>query len=156
MDIITEEKDESLIFEPPKNNKNMNNNKMNNNVGKTLQMSQREVNLSQYSSLINSTVNYPSMNEKSNKNVNFGFTHGEAFKVPYPVSKKKESKLGSFITDNEISYNPVEESQSNLIRFVPEGVSKNNTNINKNNKEKNKKEALMYKWIKKWKRKRIL
>ena len=147
MDIITEEKDESLIFEPPKNNKNTNNNKMNNNVGKTLQMSQREVNLSQYSSLINSTVNYPSMNEKSNKNVNFGFTHGEAFKVPYPVSKKKESKLGSFITDNEISYNPVEESQSNLIRFVPEGVSKNNTNINKKNKEKNKKEALMYKWI---------
>ena len=90
MDIITEEKDESIIYE---NNNNDNKAKKNNNnnipSGKTLQMSQREVNLSQYSSLINSTVNYPSMNEKSNKNVNFGFTHGEAFKVPYPVNKKK-------------------------------------------------------------------
>jgi hypothetical protein len=66
MDIITEEKEESLLFENSNNN-NINNkikaknNNNNINVGKTLQMSQREINLSQYSSLINTTVNYPSM-----------------------------------------------------------------------------------------------
>ena len=111
-------------------------------------MSQREINLTQYSSLINSTVNYPSMNESSNKNVNLGFTHGEAFKVPYPVNKnkKKESKLGAVWTENEITYKPIDESQSNLIRFVPEGVSKNSSTFNYKNKE-NKNELLMYKWI---------
>ena len=91
------------------------------------------------------------MNEKSNKNVNFGFTHGEAFKVPYPVNKnkKKEGKLGlgSLLVENEISYKPIDESQSNLIRFIPEGVSKNNSNSNYKNKEQNKNELLMYKWI---------
>ena len=147
MDIITEEKEESVIYENNNNKAKEKPNKNNIPSNKTIQLSQREVNLSQYSSLINSTVNYPSMNEKSNKNVNFGFTHGEAFKVPYPVSRKKEGKLGNLLTENDISYNPVEESQSNLIRFVPEGVSKNANNENKKNKERNKREALMYKWI---------
>ena len=117
---------------------------------KSLSSTQREINLTQYSSLINSTVNYPSMNEKSNKNVNFGFTHGEAFKVPYPVNKnrRKDGRLGSLMAENEISYNPIDASQSsNLIKFVPEGVSKNNTNFSNKNKEKNMNEILMYKWI---------
>ena len=98
MDIITEEKEESIIYENNNNKIKQKNNNM--PSGKSIQLSQREVNLSQYSSLINTTVNYPSMNEKSNKNVNFGFTHGEAFKVPYPVSRKKEGKLGNLLTEN--------------------------------------------------------
>ena len=115
---------------------------------KSLSSTQREINLTHYSSLINSTVNYPSMNGKSNKNVNLGFTHGEAFKVPYLVNKnrRKDGRLGS-LAENEISYNPIDESQSNLIKFVPEGVSKNNTNFSNKNKEKNMNEILMYKWI---------
>ena len=165
MDVIMEESDSGSknIFTFSNNinirnrnnilNSNKNNNSNNSNKNsnmKSLSMSQREINLTQYSSLINSTVNYPSMNEKSNKNVNLGFTHGEAFKVPYPVNKnrKKDSKLGSLWTENEIAYNPVDESQSNLIRFVPEGVSKNNSTFNYNYKNKeNKNELLMYKWI---------
>ena len=151
MDIIMEEESENNIKSFDRNKSiNINNKKSTSKSNiKTLSMSQREINLTQYSSLINSTVNYPSMNEKSNKNVNFGFTHGEAFKVPYPVNKnrRKEGKLGTLLTENDISYQPIDESQSNLIRFVPEGVSKNNTNFNNKNKEKNKNELLMYKWI---------
>ena len=163
MDMIIEESENStknnnlMTFDSSKNmniglngnkNNHINGNSSNSNA-KTLSMSQREVNLTQYSSLINSTVNYPSMSEKSNKKVNFGFTHGEAFKVPYPVkkNKRKDNKLGNLLTENEISYKPIEESQSNLIRFVPEGVSKNNSNFNNKNREQNKNELLMYKWI---------
>ena len=40
------------------------------------------------------------------------------------------------MAENEISYNPIDASQSNLIKFVPEGVSKNNTNFRNKNKEK--------------------
>ena len=143
----------SLSFARNNNiNVNTNSNKNDstkNSTTKTLSMSQREINLTQYSSLINSTVNYPSMNEKSNKNVNFGFTHGEAFKVPYPINKnkKKEAKLGAVWTENDISYKPIDESQSNLIRFVPEGASKNNANFSYKTREQNKNELLMYKWI---------
>ena len=152
MDIIPEESETKSNFSFDRNkNINRTNNNAKSGKGniKTLSMSQREINLTQYSSLINSTVNYPSMNEKSNKNVNFGFTHGEAFKVPYPVNKnkKKESKLRNVWAENELTYQPVDESQSNLIRFVPEGVSKNSSNFNNKNQEQNKNELLMYKWI---------
>ena len=61
---------------------------------KSLSSTQKEINLTHYSSLINSTVNYPSMNGKSKKNVNFGFTHGEAFKVPSQYKQKKRWEIG--------------------------------------------------------------
>ena len=71
-------------------------------------LAQRDITLSQHSSLVNTTANYPSMSTE-NKNVMFGLTHGEAFKVPYPIINKKRKKqfYGSFYSENEITYTPI-------------------------------------------------
>ena len=61
---------------------------------------------------------------------------GKHSKYPVNKNRRKDGRLGSLIAENEISYNPIDASQSNLIKFVPEGVSKNNTNFRNKNKEK--------------------
>ena len=73
---------------------------------------------------------------------------GKHSKYPVNIKRRKDGRLSSLMAENEISYNPIDASQSsNLIKFVPEGVSKNNTNFSNKNKEKNMNEILMYKWI---------
>ena len=61
---------------------------------------------------------------------------GKHSKYPVNKNRRKDGRLGSLMAENEISYNPIDASQSNLIKFVPEGVSKNNTNFRNKNKEK--------------------
>ena len=111
-----------------------------------LTLTQREIILTTHSSLINSTINYPSMSTE-NKNVNFGFTHGEAFKVPYPVNqnkKKKNKRLGNLLSENELIYSPIDNSSQTRIRFVPEG---SNRNFMYGKNKKNKNEQMIFKWL---------
>lgn len=113
------------------------------NIQRSIALTQREINLSQHSSLVNTTANYPSMST-TNKNVNFGRTHGEAFKVPYPVNISKRRNYGMFLSENDISYTPIDSSSSNRIRFVAEGAERLPS---KTSNSLNLSEIMVKKWL---------
>ena len=107
-------------------------------------LSQQDILLSQHSSLVNTTANYPSMASSSNKNVNFGLTHGEAFKVPYPVNMAKRRNYRNFFNENDISYTPVDNTNSTRIRFVAEGAERT---VKGKKSSVTATTSLVYKWI---------
>jgi len=107
-----------------------------NQVDEDITSSLSDLYLSQNSSLISISQNSQFKNNRfistfklgntqsttgiSHKNGINGTNNNDNFKVPLPVKKDRKGGFGKFFQENELSYTPLENIDSNKIRFVPD------------------------------------